>query len=645
MSFYINYKKEFLLTYSETWDEQLSVGLIADFFGESSDWEYIISRETGHLTGDKHDHQHVYLKWIGKNKLGFRTKTQRVWDIKLLNPVYRVVYRDPLTNTPTIKYYNTKKITEQQIRQTFPEIEYFETVEYAHPNIRFKGDKKDENTESTIKMIRYVTKQKNCIRSNFNWELTLADLLETELKNTVKKSVKKNDPDWEYMKQSGMDSKSAKQYLIKNHLNEFMKNWFKWSAAFYLVFGPKTEQFTVNMDGVYWIPVKLWNWIDETLSKYIKNQNNPEWLKNNRALRDKSVIWIGPSKTAKTTFCRSICPNNYYWGLFDGMEDFNENHPLTIIDDFNEDYNKFLPTWKAWFGSQTGFTVNPKYGRRQRINWGHPSIILSNKDFLELNEYGEPTGDNHFSKNDLEYIKENCIIIRTKHKLWEQPPPGLQHQFVRVTISDFWKTEPVNNPEPDSEIENLDHQNEPILIENENILKRTREYNNIVYNKKQKLTQSSFVPNNWSASTSGLYGNTDYYCKKNYFNSILESLETRMREIGENIEQINKDLCQQRRLRRKNNMWYKRTYKPQYINKFWSNWGVKEFETYRFECIENIRTANDNIFYLENLLNQYSDKLEYYILEHSKITNLKKQLEQNCNSFNFNLLNNNNNTL
>jgi len=116
-------------------------------------FEYIISKEKGH-EGDKHDHFHLYLKYIGKNKKGFSAKgnnAETIFDIPIYSIKDKEVVRLPI---------NLKG----------------DLCTHAHLNIKFKGDKDDNNCKNSYCMVDYVTKQRKnlpieewIIESNFDW--------------------------------------------------------------------------------------------------------------------------------------------------------------------------------------------------------------------------------------------------------------------------------------------------------------------------------------------------------------------------------------------------------------------------------------------------------------------------------------------
>lgn len=165
--FRINNKKEFLITYPHDYFGALKHNLIYDQWVYDN-WDWIVAKETGHEEGDIHDHYHVYLRYKGKNKCGYSTRNVKVWDVEL-----------------DFSEEDIQKIYESE---DWPKNNKGEKITYAHPNIKFKGDKEDPNCKNTFKMIDYVTKQRKekseedwNIWSNFDWVV--------ELKTLEKRSV------------------------------------------------------------------------------------------------------------------------------------------------------------------------------------------------------------------------------------------------------------------------------------------------------------------------------------------------------------------------------------------------------------------------------------------------------------------------
>ena len=218
------------------------------------------------------------------------------------------------------------------------------------------------------------------------------------------------------MKKNGMGYEEAVEFLKNNFADLFFKNWYRWKCAAVEFFKFKEEEPVIDYEKEYYLPIKFINWFDENVRPFILHKNDKEWLRKHRMDRPKSCIWIGKSKRGKTTVARAI-ENNYYHHLIDGFESFNSNKPLVILDDFHWDFNKYFPSWRCWVGSQTDFTVNPKYGHRRKVAWGHPALLLHNKPFVFKDETCCT-----FDEEDLEYIKENCVVINTgKRYLWNKP--------------------------------------------------------------------------------------------------------------------------------------------------------------------------------------------------------------------------------
>ena len=281
----------------------------------------------------------------------------------------------------------------------------------AHPNIKpvTKG------TDGEV--IRYCTKQNGTIRSDFEFNDRLKKLDEQVKEKSRKRTRKeKREPDWSMMKKNGWTLNQVLEFIKEEFPSEIINNYYKWSSGIHMVFGANKQiSFEIDYEKEYWLPNKYLDWVKTHLRPFVINRNNQEWINKNRNLRPKSLIWIGPTQIAKTTVVRSTCDCNYYQFGFDGMEDFQSNKPLTIIDDFAKKVVNFLPNWKCWLGSQTDFTINPKYGRRKRIEWGHPCAFLNNNNIIDKTI-------SEFSDQDLDYITNNCVIIYSgKRKLWEKP--------------------------------------------------------------------------------------------------------------------------------------------------------------------------------------------------------------------------------
>lgn len=442
-------KKEVLLTYASTFNENLTFDMILEFFknyfnNKKLKYDAILVRENK----DEEileNHYHLWIKTEKPFSIGKKT-----WDIKLINPVI-AVYKGAIKDGWVQGYLDWPKewcFLPKNAMDNYEEIENYvhnnfgyqigewQILEKAHPNIQIK------RYGCTEYMIDYVTK---CIEISPYWstlpieELKAKYPKEKEFKQKEKKE-KEEWPDFEMMKEDGMSIEQAKQYLIKKHPKWVIKHWNRCEAGFYLLFGNNNlKDYTPDLTKTYWVPLGVMQWYNCELLPYILNCDDEEWLNNNRTKRPRSLLWVGPSKIGKTSFCRSLANHNYFYAMIDGLESFNSNLPFSIFDDFPKEWHSFFSNWKPWMGSQTDFVVNPKYGRRRKLLWGHPSIFLAN----EMPELNKPGKDGYvINKSNEDYINKNVIIVESdKRYLWEEPPKSEQWKYVKVELKnlEFWK--------------------------------------------------------------------------------------------------------------------------------------------------------------------------------------------------------------
>lgn len=112
-----------------------------------------------------------------------------------------------------------------------------------------------------------------------------------------------------------------------------------------------------------------------------------------------SLILIGPTRTGKTEWARSLGVHTYWNGYYD-LKTIVKNSEYAIFDDIPWER---VPVPKAFFGAQKEFTMTDKYCKKQTIKWGKPSIYISNE------------------KPDIvydEWYKQNCKIIEIHKPLF-----------------------------------------------------------------------------------------------------------------------------------------------------------------------------------------------------------------------------------
>lgn len=446
-------KKSYLITYASTFLGQLSVGIIceeADFRKKDLSkprWEVLVAKE---MPDDeiRREHFHSYWNWIAKNPKQPNITSEKYWDIPLSRPVVSFMGIEGGKRCVVREEFYDSFSCDDEIEQICIENDYekWTLITDAHPNIEPVTPKTD------AKVIRYCVKQNGTIRSDFEYKERLK-FLDSLVKEKTMKKIKQpgREPDWKMMKKNGWTLDQVLSFIKEEFPSEMIRNYYKWSSGIHMVFGAtKKVNFEVKYEREYWLPNKYLDWVKNHLRPFVKNRNNQEWQNRNRHTRPKCLIWIGPTQIAKTSVVRSTCDNNYYQFGFDGMEDFESNKPITILDDFAKKVTSFLPNWKCWLGSQTDFTINPKFGRRRRVEWGHPTVFLNNNNVLDKTI-------SEFSDEDLDYIMNNCIVIYSSNrKLWKKPT-DLEElaSTTKITIKELRELAGYENEltEPPSEID------------------------------------------------------------------------------------------------------------------------------------------------------------------------------------------------
>ncbi|ORX47108.1 hypothetical protein BCR36DRAFT_371905 [Piromyces finnis] len=87
------------------------------------------------------------------------------------------------------------------------------------------------------------------------------------------------------------------------------------------------------------------------------------WLENLHRFgewpRPNSLILVGPSRSGKTEWARSLGQHMYFNNLLN-LDDWDESADYIVLDDFSSDITKFLPSLKCFFGGQKEFTLTDK---------------------------------------------------------------------------------------------------------------------------------------------------------------------------------------------------------------------------------------------------------------------------------------------
>ncbi|ACY08853.1 RepA [Saccharum streak virus] len=142
-----------------------------------------------------------------------------------------------------------------------------------------------------------------------------------------------------------------------------------------------------------------------------------EWLNFNvyqvqpqEAGRARSLYIVGPTRTGKSTWARSLGRHNYWQNNVD-WSSYDEEAVLNVIDDIPF---KYCPCWKQLVGCQKNYVVNPKYGKKKKVaKRSIPAVILANEDEDWLRDMTPAQRD---------YMEANCeVYIMSSGEKWFTP--------------------------------------------------------------------------------------------------------------------------------------------------------------------------------------------------------------------------------
>lgn len=117
--------------------------------------------------------------------------------------------------------------------------------------------------------------------------------------------------------------------------------------------------------------------------------------------RPKSLIIVGPSKSGKTAWARSLGRHMYFNGRFN-INNWDDDAQYAIFDDF-ADWSTFHGIYKQFLGAQFQFDLTGKYARERQVTWGKPTILLSNDPI---------------TFPDPKWIDINCVKVTLTAKLY-----------------------------------------------------------------------------------------------------------------------------------------------------------------------------------------------------------------------------------
>lgn len=253
--------------------------------------------------------------------------------------------------------------------------------------------KKCAGGRSIYPMVKYLTKEDRFPLANFDWNQVLIDEESKDAKRV---------PNWEsYQEQSLTQNEVIEALMMDGFAKDFANHFLNWSAFIKRMYPlDKKENYISNFCASDFIlPEQLTMWKFGFMG-WIDNLKKGEWNRPN------SLILIGPSRSGKTEWARSLGTHMYFNNLLN-LDDWNEDADYIVLDDFSPEITKFLPSWKCFFGGQKQFTLTDKYRGKKTVRWGKPMIWLSNEDIFK-----------HLNFEQIDFVKKNCTCIVLMNKLY-----------------------------------------------------------------------------------------------------------------------------------------------------------------------------------------------------------------------------------
>ncbi|UYD39151.1 MAG: replication associated protein [Wigfec virus K19_493] len=142
--------------------------------------------------------------------------------------------------------------------------------------------------------------------------------------------------------------------------------------------------------------------------RYTLTPEMEQWVNTELQNRDrpKTLLLIGPTRTGKTIWARSLTPNHTYWNGMIDITTLTKQTELLIMDDFDW---KYVPSKKQFWGAQKQFVITDKYRKKRDIIWGKPLIYICNDDQNPF--YLMP-------RCEEDWYKQNCITAFIVNKLY-----------------------------------------------------------------------------------------------------------------------------------------------------------------------------------------------------------------------------------
>lgn len=133
--------------------------------------------------------------------------------------------------------------------------------------------------------------------------------------------------------------------------------------------------------------------------------------------RRKSLIIKGRSHGGKTVWARSLGKHFHVQGEWN-LAEYTADANYAVFDDIVGGLHTNFERWKNWLGAQQHFSATDKYTKKKTINWGKPSIFLTNKTIPreERNIYGAICKQG-LDDDDFDWIEHNCVYLELEDSL------------------------------------------------------------------------------------------------------------------------------------------------------------------------------------------------------------------------------------
>lgn len=244
-------------------------------------------------------------------------------------------------------------------------------------------------------MLKYLAKEDQFPIATFDWK----DIIEKK----EEKEKKNKQPDWiSYQNEDLTQDEVFERLALDGFSSQLANHFLNWSQYIKKTFKAKNKEVYIPafIGDDFKLPEELVMWKFAFMGWIELFNCKKEWSRPN------SLILIGPSRTGKTEWARSLGHHMYFNNLLN-LDDWDESADYIVLDDFSPEITKFLPSWKCFFGGQKQFTLTDKYRGKRTVHWGKPMIWLSNEDIFK-----------HLNLEQGDFIRKNCTIVCLNNKLY-----------------------------------------------------------------------------------------------------------------------------------------------------------------------------------------------------------------------------------